>query len=219
MSGRGREVAQRFHAFACREVGSARRGAELRKEFTESLVYLADIASGRANTRASASSNVRWSCGVLGCEAISELVRELAADRQHRPPPVYVERNSRRAAGRGPTIGGPSRFELRPVLFANEKFRWATPRFIPEPGPMGTLDDVPVYAVAPEQADYMVVANTAGSLELTQYLDPDATSALHVEIHPIDEERAAELLDRKYFSRGEHTREEAIRLLSKARSK
>lgn len=81
----------------------------------------------------------------------------------------------------------PATVWVRPILSKHPRFRWNS-QFVGETGPLGYLDDVPVYDVGPSLGDQLIVVDLKRSMGLKERRI--ASGPLAIEIRAIDDARA-----------------------------
>jgi hypothetical protein len=113
----------------------------------------------------------------------------------------------------------PSRVWVRPHLHRHPDFRWAGGTLSERRREVGYFKDVPVFDVAPEDADYIVVVALADAVRLVERHVPAQSAPLRTVVRPIDESRAAELLDSGHvnWDPAKVTRDAAVQYLVEKR--
>jgi hypothetical protein len=104
----------------------------------------------------------------------------------------------------------PERVWIRPLLARHPNFLWAS-----DDSALGHLDGVPVYAAAPRDADYLLVADVGAAVRIIEHRRPGMANGLRVAVTAIDAARAEVLLDsgRVKWDERKTPRDEAIRVL------
>jgi hypothetical protein len=142
----------------------------------------------------------------------------LAAQASETPPtdnPVgaaVIAIEQMRAAGHEPQVVlVPDDFQLRPMLGADPDFEWSRRHFREE---LGHLAGVPVLDVGPPSSTYLVVADLSKSARVRELRRPGTQLPLLVDVKPIEQARAEEMLDRGLVALAPgQTHDEGVRVL------